>query len=469
MGLGSDDELFGRPYPAGNQRPGSVSCETSPILLWALDVGVHADAPAHSFPTNADARGEAVRTMPRTLACCPLYCGVQGRHQGHSLVLRCPSYAAEPYNVRGAAAATVARGSYSAPITAAWADGNALSYAVPLALRSHKCPDSEVVQICDTSFSRQPTGEFFTLYAPGGCVTPPLWPFVPACVFYRDFSAGTAHFVPTDGSQGEEDCVPPTARYGLVTLPAATAANLTRGVNFSCTWRRTCWFLCTGLGGRADGNCWAVGTYRRSSSARPSVRRAQIAPGSLTSTAARLRRSALTGCHNWMKQAPCLIDGAGGGCSSYVSGGARHTLNCSGANQTYQVGTCAAGPSAAWPAVVPCTAATKAPAVDLTTSFIPGPEFNSSMLGAAKNIPRYALLYGPLLLAATGPWDPLLNVVRMPAGLDPTRPADWLAPILGKPGGYFHVVASPEYTFEPYMLVQAERFTTYPIFPTALA
>ena len=56
------------------------------LLPWAHGVGVHADAPAHSFPTNADARGEAVRTMPRALACCPLYCGVQGRHQGHSLV-----------------------------------------------------------------------------------------------------------------------------------------------------------------------------------------------------------------------------------------------------------------------------------------------------------------------------------------------------------------------------------------------
>ena len=34
---------------------------------------------------NADARGEAVRTMPRTLACCPLHSGVQGRHQGGDL------------------------------------------------------------------------------------------------------------------------------------------------------------------------------------------------------------------------------------------------------------------------------------------------------------------------------------------------------------------------------------------------
>ena len=25
--------------------------------------------------------------MPRALACCPLYCGVQGRHQGQSLVV----------------------------------------------------------------------------------------------------------------------------------------------------------------------------------------------------------------------------------------------------------------------------------------------------------------------------------------------------------------------------------------------
>ena len=52
------------------------------LVQWAHGVGVHADAPAHSFPTNADARGEAVRTMPRTLACCPLQSGVQGRHQG---------------------------------------------------------------------------------------------------------------------------------------------------------------------------------------------------------------------------------------------------------------------------------------------------------------------------------------------------------------------------------------------------
>ena len=26
--------------------------------------------------------------MPRTLACCPLQSGVQGRHQGHSLVVQ---------------------------------------------------------------------------------------------------------------------------------------------------------------------------------------------------------------------------------------------------------------------------------------------------------------------------------------------------------------------------------------------
>ena len=55
----------------GTSHRGSVSVETSPLVLWAHGVGVHADAPAHSFPTNADARGEAVRTMPRTLACYP--------------------------------------------------------------------------------------------------------------------------------------------------------------------------------------------------------------------------------------------------------------------------------------------------------------------------------------------------------------------------------------------------------------
>ena len=76
------------------------------LLPWALNVGVHADVLAHSFPTNADARGEAVQTMPRTLACCPLYCGVQGRHQGHSLVgLMMPRMQIASLKTRQAAAA----------------------------------------------------------------------------------------------------------------------------------------------------------------------------------------------------------------------------------------------------------------------------------------------------------------------------------------------------------------------------
>ena len=41
---------------------GGIIAVINLLLFFALDVGVHADAPAHSFPTNADARGEAVRT-----------------------------------------------------------------------------------------------------------------------------------------------------------------------------------------------------------------------------------------------------------------------------------------------------------------------------------------------------------------------------------------------------------------------
>jgi hypothetical protein len=29
------------------------------------------------------------------------------------------------------------------------------------------------------------------------------------------------------------------------------------------------------------------------------------------------------------------------------------------------------------------------------------------------------------------PWDPLLNVVKLPAGLDPTKPSEWLVPTWG--------------------------------------
>ena len=71
MGLGSERRAVRASLSGREPATGIGLGRGVTLLLWAHGVGVHADAPAHSFPTNADARGEAVRTMPRTLACYP--------------------------------------------------------------------------------------------------------------------------------------------------------------------------------------------------------------------------------------------------------------------------------------------------------------------------------------------------------------------------------------------------------------
>lgn len=75
--------------------------------------------------------------------------------------------------------------------------------------------------------------------------------------------------------------------------------------------------------------------------------------------------------------------------------------------------------------------------------------------------------YGPLLMAATGPWDSSINCLRMPRGLDVTKPDSWLTPIVSSKaplGSAFAVVGDPSIVFVPYALVQGEQFTTYPVF-----
>ena len=71
VGLGSERRAVRASLSGREPATGIVLGRGVTLLPWAHGVGVHADAPAHSFPTNADARGEAVRTMPRTLACYP--------------------------------------------------------------------------------------------------------------------------------------------------------------------------------------------------------------------------------------------------------------------------------------------------------------------------------------------------------------------------------------------------------------
>jgi DUF1680 family protein len=82
--------------------------------------------------------------------------------------------------------------------------------------------------------------------------------------------------------------------------------------------------------------------------------------------------------------------------------------------------------------------------------------FRSTRLTGAEEIPgkeRYALAYGPLLLALMGRGD---VSVRM----NPARPEDWLIP-LGK--SVFRVKGNPGCEYRPYMEIGDEPFTVYPI------
>ena len=87
VGLGSERRAVRASLSGREPATGISLVRDVTLLLWAHGVGVHADAPAHSFPTNADARGEAVRTMPRTLACYPRVLDVATRRLFPPLVV----------------------------------------------------------------------------------------------------------------------------------------------------------------------------------------------------------------------------------------------------------------------------------------------------------------------------------------------------------------------------------------------
>jgi hypothetical protein len=180
---------------------------------------------------------------------------------------------------------------------------------------------------------------------------------------------------------------------------------------------------------------------------------------------------ALPNCHNWIKQPKC--PSGPGQCGFYIDGTTRHRLNCSFGNATHAnpvcpapKGGCGKGQPGICGAVDACAAISTADATQDVSKLKEGAVFNCSMLGRARNASRYALEYGPILMAATGTWDPLVDCVRLPEGLDVANPGKWLVPTPEVRGG-FQVKTSPAFTFIMYMLVQHERFTTFPVIPTS--
>jgi hypothetical protein len=72
---------------------------------------------------------------------------------------------------------------------------------------------------------------------------------------------------------------------------------------------------------------------------------------------------------------------------------------------------------------------------------------------------RYALEYGPFLLAAVGPLDQKFGIQLLQA---PQALHDWLKPKPGQPL-HFTIAGQPEYEYMPYWQVENQTFTCFPI------
>lgn len=81
---------------------------------------------------------------------------------------------------------------------------------------------------------------------------------------------------------------------------------------------------------------------------------------------------------------------------------------------------------------------------------------------------RYSYLYGPVSLAAEGPWNTTIDALVMPqsANLDPANPAAWMQPAGDGNSLHFTVAGAQGYTFKPYYEIQTagELFSVFPCF-----
>lgn len=78
---------------------------------------------------------------------------------------------------------------------------------------------------------------------------------------------------------------------------------------------------------------------------------------------------------------------------------------------------------------------------------------------------RYAVEYGPVLLALTGGvWDDSVDSMMVRGVADPSRAETWLAPIPGEPLRFrvLPEASNPGMRFIPYYEVQEELFEVYP-------
>ena len=84
---------------------------------------------------------------------------------------------------------------------------------------------------------------------------------------------------------------------------------------------------------------------------------------------------------------------------------------------------------------------------------------------------RFAVMAGPVLLAAVGAWDEGLDSIVIAGVQTPADPHSWLTPLPGAAGSgrplslHYAVRGNPGVRFVPYFEVQEELFEVYPAFP----
>jgi len=74
---------------------------------------------------------------------------------------------------------------------------------------------------------------------------------------------------------------------------------------------------------------------------------------------------------------------------------------------------------------------------------------------------RFAIEYGPILLAVTGPWESSTDTIIL-KGVDALRPEAWLMPLTDQPL-HFTVEGQTGYRYLPYLEIVNEVFEVYPV------
>ena len=377
---------------------------------------------------------------------------------------------------------TAAAGTY-ATLSATWSDGDRVTYSLPMAFRTTlytgavRIPSTPrrldfAQPVVPSTTVTQLEGGYFDAPS-GGYVHPPDANTESAC---------------KAACLASPECVQVTWAPGQTAAPCATYNHVSTTwvpapPDEVQTWSR-------GSGGRMDlldANGYLLGDFLSATDVANEtgcIARCMGAPWCVAVTwrAAAAPRCCLyttvhgdlqpdVGVREWIKRVPCGLPGGGpDNCVALVDWSSHqlHRVPAAGAGTGAPMplpncstfAACDGGQAGAL--VAGCRAPRLVSEHSLAT-FVPGVPASCAVVpnATAGNLSRYALEYGPLLLAATGPWDTAIDCIRIP-WFQRRPPIEWLRPDSQRQG-WFTVIGAPEYAYAPYMMIQGEQMTVFPV------